>query len=233
MCARRLAREPVQYILGDWDFMDLTLEVRPPVLIPRPETEGLVELVAQAHGDAAAFLDVGCGTGAIGLALLSRLPAARCVGIDVSASAAALAARNAELCGLDDRYSAAAVDGGVAAWRPSDQRFDVVVSNPPYIPRADYEQLEPEVAGHEDERALCGGDDGLDVVREVLLAAPRLLRQGGPRAVWLEVDPSHPPLIEAWLRDARPDLGMELARAEWDVFGRLRFCEVRWRGGVE
>ena len=95
------------------------------------------------------------------------------------------------------------------------------------------EQLEPEVAGHEDERALCGGDDGLDVVREVLLAAPRLLRQGGPRAVWLEVDPSHPPLIEAWLRDARPDLGMELARAEWDVFGRLRFCEVRWRGGVE
>ena len=127
MCARRLAREPVQYILGDWDFMDLTLEVRPPVLIPRPETEGLVELVAQAHGDAAAFLDVGCGTGAIGLALLSKLPAARCVGIDVSASAAALAARNAELCGLDDRYSAAAVDGGVAAWRPSDQRFDVVV----------------------------------------------------------------------------------------------------------
>lgn len=237
MCAARLERVPVQYILGDWDFHALTLALRPPVLIPRPETEELVELVLAAHaaadgdsgGGGGSFLDVGCGSGAIGLALLAARPRATCVGIDVSEAAAALAAENAERCGLGARYRAELVPAGVAAYA-APPAYDAIVSNPPYIPRADMAGLAPEVRAHEDERALCGGDDGLDVVRQVLEAAPRLLRPDGPRAVWLEVDPSHPPLVGAWVADARPDLGLELVRAVDDLQGLPRFCELRWRG---
>ena len=141
MCEQRLQRTPVQYILGDWDFHELVLTLRPPVLIPRPETEQLVELVLQAHAahqvqlptggaarsetpatassadvDPAAarglrILDVGCGSGAIGLALLHQMPAAECVGLDVRPEAADLAAFNAEALGLDDRYHSIMVAG--------------------------------------------------------------------------------------------------------------------------
>ena len=106
----------------------------------------------------------------------------------------------------------------------------LVVANPPYIPAADMTGLEPEVRAHEDEGALCGGADGLDVIRQLLTAAPSLLRADGPRAVWLEVDASHPPLIDAWLRaPAQAPLEMRLARWERDAGGHPRFCEVRWR----
>ena len=139
MCAPP-ERVPAQYILGDWDFHALTLAVRPPVLIPRPETEELVELVLGTHGAggaerAATFLDVGCGSGAIGLALLRALPEARCVGVDVSAAAVDLARENAAALGLG------AVRGGAPRRHEhaaeSTARVDVVVSNPPYIPAAD------------------------------------------------------------------------------------------------
>lgn len=230
MCARRLEREPVQYILGDWDFHDLTLEVQAPVLIPRPETEELVEHVLDAHAEAGnvTYLDVGCGSGAIGLALLRRMPSARCVGIDTNPVATTLAARNADRCGVGDRFEAVLVDGGVRACQLG-PRFDVLVSNPPYIPRVDMRALEPEVAWHEDEAALCGGEDGLDVIREVLSAAPRLLRPEGPRRIWLETDTSHPPLIERWIA-SHPSLGLELIRSMRDAFGRPRFCELSWDG---
>ena len=139
MCVRRLDREPVQYILGEWDFLELTLALRPPVLIPRPETEELVEHVLRAHSSARRFLDVGCGSGAIGLALLNRLSDARCVGVDVSDAAATLATENAVRCGLSARYDAQLVDGGIAAFgrAAAPALVDVVVSNPPYIPRAE------------------------------------------------------------------------------------------------
>ncbi len=238
MCTRRIERTPVQYILGDWDFHELTLEVRPPVLIPRPETEELVEHVLAALGgeDGAGgesaggsgeidILDVGCGTGAIGLALLNRLPNARCVGIDVCPTARTLSQANAERLGLSSRYEALLVDGGIAACHLSPRRFDVIVSNPPYIPRADMAALEPEVAWHEDAGALCGGVDGLDVVRELLLAAPRLLRTDGPRSIWLEVDTSHPPLLERWLQE-QTTLGLHMVRWMRDACGRPRFCEI-------
>jgi release factor glutamine methyltransferase len=257
MCAMRLERTPVQYILGDWDFHDLTLALRQPVLIPRPETEELVEHVLQAHARpereaeaARTFLDVGCGSGAIGLALLHSLSDSTCVAIDVSAEAVALATENAARCGVAGRYTAQLVAGGIASYGAVDvsnsaiagecgdtdarrpPRFDVIVSNPPYIPRADMPTLEREVVGYEDERALCGGTDGLDVVRDLLSVAPRLLRPEGPRAIWLEVDPSHPPLIQEWLarEPQASELRMELVRWLSDGYGRPRFCEVRWLG---
>lgn len=235
MCARRLEREPVQYILGEWDFLELTLSLRPPVLIPRPETEELVEHVLRAHPTSQRFLDVGCGSGAIGLALIHRLAHASCVGVDVSEAATVLAAENAQRCGLSDRYEAQLVEGGIAAFgsveRLPPPSFDVIVSNPPYIPRADMAALEPEVAGHEDDQALCGGLDGLDVVKDVLRAAPMLLAPSGPRAVWLEVDTSHPPLIDAWVRaPAQAALRLEVAASLADLYGRDRFVEIRWSG---
>ena len=255
MCTQRLNRVPVQYILGDWDFRELTLTLRPPTLIPRPETEELVQLVLDAHGGepesqdaASAFLDVGCGSGAIGLALLHSLRGSTCVGIDVSEDAVALATLNAEQCGLSQRYAAHLVPDGIAGYDSSFEAgegaqgegagsstttalFDVIVSNPPYIPRADMAALEAEVAHHEDDRALCGGNDGLDVVRDLLRAAPRLLNPEGPRAIWLEVDTSHPPLIEGWLRDEPQATELCMVMTRWlpDAFGRPRFCEVRWR----
>ena len=240
MCARRLAREPVQYILGEWDFLELTLALRPPVLIPRPETEELVEHVLRTHSQGAhansqpvRFLDVGCGSGAIGVALLHRLPSARCVGIDVSADASALAMENAARCGVATRYEAALVSGGIAAYAAAASRgsFDIIVSNPPYIPRADMALIEPEVVAYEDDGALCGGTDGLDVVRDILRAAPILLDPQGPRSIWMEVDTSHPPLIEAWISAAaQASLGLELVRWLPDLYERPRFVELRWRG---
>ena len=160
---------------------------------------------------------------------MRALPAARCVGVDVSAAAVELARENAAALGLGARYEG--VRRGIAEHAAeSTARVDVVVSNPPYIPAADMPALEPEVRAHEDEGALCGGADGLDVIRQLLTAAPSLLRAAGPRAVWLEVDASHPPLIDAWLRaPAQAPLEMRLARWERDAGGHPRFCEVRWR----
>lgn len=258
MCARRLERMPVQYILGDWDFLDLTLRVEPPVLVPRPETE---ELVLHVLRECAALgtprpraLDVGCGTGAIGLALLARLPAAEVVAIDPAPHAVQLARRNARELGLDARYTceqcaieACGVDGvGIpAADAPRSApppppptgdapaaasqlgqlgAFDVIVSNPPYIPQADMSGLEPEVASWEDWGALCGGASGLDVVLHILARAASLLRAPGCE-LWLEVDPSHPAQIEAWVR-AHPRARLRYLETRTDLGGHQRFCRL-------
>lgn len=253
MCLQRLRRTPVQYIVGDWDFHELTLRLSPPVLIPRPETEELVELVlASTRGPAAAaaaagrdfrILDVGCGSGAIGLALLRQLPNAECVGLDVSTEAIALSRLNARELGLSSRYEAVLEPLGIAALArrsPPEptaaaagvaRRFDVLVSNAPYIPSADMLSLPPEVRRFEDERALCGGQDGLDVIRDVLRAAPLLLRPGGTRGIWLEVDVSHPPLLREWLHEpGARGLGVGMVRWILDLSGRPRFCELQWDG---
>ena len=131
MCAQRLERTPVQYILGDWDFLDLTLAMRPPVLIPRPETEELVDHVLKSHGASAesssgrasTFLDVGCGTGAIGLALLHGMRSSTCVAIDLSADAVAAGhiALQGDAHGLPELRArplrAQALVGGNDTWR--------------------------------------------------------------------------------------------------------------------
>ncbi|WP_144187000.1 peptide chain release factor N(5)-glutamine methyltransferase [Elioraea rosea] len=178
LVARRAAREPSAHLTGTRGFWTLDLAVTPDVLIPRPDTETIVACALDHVRDRCAVhrvLDLGTGSGAILLALLSELPRAYGVGLDRSAAALAVARRNAEACGVAARAGfvrgnwARAIAGG----------FDIVVSNPPYIDQATIATLEPEVARHEPRGALDGGEDGLDAYRAILPDLRRLLAPGG------------------------------------------------------
>ena len=171
MLARRVSRYPLAYILGEKEFFGLTLDVTPSVLIPRPETETLVEQVISRVGKDAKIADVGVGSGAIAVALAVNLPEARVWGTDTSEQALKVARANAEKHAVSERVSMVSgnlLDPLIAAGL----QFDVVVSNPPYIPSAIIETLEPEVR-FEPSGALDGGDDGLDVYRALLPQAAR------------------------------------------------------------
>jgi release factor glutamine methyltransferase len=176
---RRGTREPLQYILGRQGFRELDLEVGPGVLIPRPETERLVEAVLEwSKGQSEIMaLDVGTGTGAIALSLLTEGPFAGAVGTDISPDALAYATRNRAEAGLDSRLELR--QGRLFEPVGPEERFDVVVSNPPYVPEVDREGLQTEVGRWEPEAALFAGDDGLAILRELVPAAASVLRPGG------------------------------------------------------
>jgi len=176
---RRGQREPLQYILGRQGFRELDLEVGPGVLIPRPETEQLVELVLAWAGDRPDLvaLDVGTGSGAIALSLLVEGPFARVVGTDASADALAWAARNRASAGLDSRLELR--EGRLFGTLHAGETFDAVVSNPPYVAETDRDGLQPEVADWEPEQALFAGEDGLAVLRELVPQAAGVLKPGG------------------------------------------------------
>ena len=184
---RRAKREPLQYVLGRQAFRSLELEVGPAVLIPRPETESLVEEVlgwARARGgdDATLLgLDVGTGSGAIALSLLAEGPFARFVGVDVSPDAIDVAGRNAEALGLQNRFEPRI--GGAFTALATGERFDAIVSNPPYVAEAQRADLAPEIVDWEPGVALFGGADGLEVIREIARGASARLRPGGLLAV--------------------------------------------------
>lgn len=234
LLGRRLLRQPIQHIVGDWDFVGITLAMQKGVLCPRPETEQLVMLcmdVINASGEdipSPRILDVGCGTGAIGLALLDLLPYAECDAIDIEEACVELAMDNAELNHLQTRYRCAlfGVTEFAAAFAEleMDARYDLVVSNPPYIPDAAMVTLEPEVRLHERGTALFGGPDGLDVVRQILSGLPGLLEPGG--TLLMEVDDSHPVLIEAMLRDDPAYSMLRFVSSERDWFGNSRFVKI-------
>jgi release factor glutamine methyltransferase len=209
---RRQAREPVAYIRGRRAFRAIELEVTPAVLIPRPETETLVEVALEvlaavpagrdarggagdvgqgaeaAPGGAAALgryepvaLDVGTGSGCIALALAAENPFVRLLATDVSEAAVKVARRNAARLGLGGRVDIRR--GDLLDDLPSRERFDLIVSNPPYIPAAEYRALEANVRDYEPRLALDGGEDGLDVYRRLIPAAAARLRPGGVLAV--------------------------------------------------
>ncbi|HYD85853.1 MAG TPA: peptide chain release factor N(5)-glutamine methyltransferase [Vitreimonas sp.] len=177
LALRRLDREPIGHILGRKAFWTLDLEVNADVLSPRPETELLVETALEIlpKDKRARVLDLGVGSGAILLAILAERPFATGVGVDISDAALAVAKRNAEKLGFADRLELRSANWceGLA------HTFDLVVSNPPYIPTADIEGLEPEVARFEPRPALDGGADGLDAYRIIIAALPRLLAPYG------------------------------------------------------
>lgn len=193
---RRLRREPLQYILGEVHFRELVLEVDPRVLIPRPETEVLVgEVLAWAErrgaaggipADGLSALDIGTGSGAIILSLAREGPFGKLVATDVSADALAVARGNAERCGVAERVEFR--EGSL--WEPltRGERFDVVVSNPPYIAESEREELQPEVLEWEPETALFAPGDGLAVLAALITGAPSHLEPGGLLALEMGAD---------------------------------------------
>jgi release factor glutamine methyltransferase len=178
LIARRAAHEPLALILGRREFWSLDFAVSPATLIPRPESETLIEAALAAFPDRGAVrsvLDLGTGTGCLLLAALSEFPAAFGLGVDRVPAAAVLAAHNAAALGLAGRAAFLAGDWAAALAG----RFDLILSNPPYIATADLAGLMPEVAGHEPSSALNGGADGNDAYRRIIADLPRLLASGG------------------------------------------------------
>ncbi len=181
LAARRLKREPVARILGVKEFWSLPLTVTPDVLVPRPETETVVEAALDVFGisrtkmEKLRILDIGTGTGALLLALLSELHKAVGIGTDISGAAVEVARENAERNSLAARCNLIVCD--IAAGVQG--KFDLVVSNPPYVARGDIAALAPEVRAYDPAVALDGGSDGLDAYRAIAVEAHRLLAPGG------------------------------------------------------
>jgi release factor glutamine methyltransferase len=185
LVARRERREPAAYVVGHREFWQRDFEVGPGVLVPRPETEIVVEQAlrglrpAAAHGRAAArrllVADVGTGCGCLAVTLAAELPQARVVATDTSRAALAFARRNARRHEVTER-----VDFVETSFLSNvDARFDLIVSNPPYVPASQMKDLPPEVRDYEPREALAAGPDGLDAIRDLLLQAESRLRESG------------------------------------------------------
>ncbi len=177
---RRMRCEPMQYITGVQEFFGLTFEVGPGVLIPRPETELLVEAALDRlpQDRPVTVLDVGTGTGAIAIAVASRLPEATVVAVDLWAAALAIARRNVRRHGMEGRV--ALIGSDLLEDVPeAAMPFDAILSNPPYVPEGDRAGMHPQVRDHEPAEALFAGVDGLGVYRRLIPEAYRALRAGG------------------------------------------------------
>ena len=179
---RRVRREPVSRILGRKGFWKIMLNVTPDVLSPRPDTETLLDIATLAFTPQQAFsvIDLGTGSGAILLALLTERPAAHGVGSDISSEALAVARENAANLDLEGRATFLRTEWATGF---GNQSFDLVVSNPPYIPSDDIPGLDPEVRDHDPILALDGGPDGLVAYRELAPEIARILKPGGVFAV--------------------------------------------------
>lgn len=211
---RRCGHEPLQYLLGETEFMSLRFRVMPGVLIPRPETEILVEVVAgslSGRGETA-ILDVGTGSGCIAVSLAFLLPDARISGIDVSETAVRVARENAARNGVSGRVRFDSADVNSESFPGArDAMFDAVVSNPPYVSLAGWSRLPEEIRGHEPRGALCDEGDGLSFYRLLASKAKRVLFPGGH--VFFEVGDGQDAAVESILSEqgyrdveAYPDL---------------------------
>lgn len=229
---RREAHEPVAYIRGVRAFRTIELEVTRDVLIPRPETETLVEVALETLAAAPAsgasheplVLDVGTGSGCVALALAAENPYVHVVATDISDDALGVARRNAARLGLEGRVDFAASD--LLAGLPAGQPFDLIVSNPPYISAADYAGLEANVRDYEPRLALLAGADGLDVYRRLVPEAAGRLRRGGTLA--LEVGRGQAAAVRELIAAAG---SFALARERADLGGIARVVWARRRGG--
>lgn len=212
---RRLSGEPIARILGRREFWSLDFLLSPETLVPRPDTETLVEAALTLTPDRAAPLDIadlGTGTGCILIALLHELPQARGVGLDISSDALATARLNAQRHGVAERTTF--LHGDWSSAFGSD--LDLIVSNPPYIATADIDALAPDVKDYDPRRALDGGPDGLAAYRALIPAAVKALRPGG--ALLLEVGADQAESVAQILAAA----GLAPARPHHDLGGRAR-----------
>jgi release factor glutamine methyltransferase len=232
----REGRTPIQILLGEIPFHEVTLRVEAGVFIPRPETEGLVEaVIGELSGgppgtrgptggpSSGTFLELGTGTGAISVALLHALPGWRAVAVDRSPPALRLAARNAARNGVAERLVLQPADFREADFSPPGAPFDAVVSNPPYVRSGDIDSLPPEVSRHDPREALDGGADGLDSLRRMASGLPRWLGPGG--LVALEIGADQADDAVGMMRPLVPDV-----RVRPDLAGRPRHLIGRFRG---
>lgn len=222
LVTRRAAREPVAYITGHREFWGLDFEVTPDVLIPRPETEFIVEAAVRSWAgarDPAAIIDVGTGSGCLAIALASEFPEATVTATDISPAALRVAARNAARHGVAGRIRFVAADLFDASLRcPA----DLIVSNPPYVPDEDRAFLQAEVVCHEPALAIFGGpDEGLGTVRQLLARAPGHLAPGG--VLVMEFGDGQ----EEGVRRAARDAGWEVDRIDRDLQGIARVAVLR------
>jgi release factor glutamine methyltransferase len=178
LVSRRAAGEPLQYLLGEWEFLGRTFRVDPRALIPRGETEGIVEVSREQAPAACRILDVGTGSGVLAVTLALERPGCTVLALDRSPAALALARENAARHGVGGRVRLLASDW-LSALRPGTP-FDLVVANPPYVPLAEAPHLSKTVSEHEPPLALYGGEDGLDGVRALLRSLPPFLSPGAP-----------------------------------------------------
>ncbi len=198
MIARRVAREPIAYIIGSKEFFSLDFEVTPAVLIPRPETETVVEAALKflAMRPEPRVLDIGTGSGAIAIAIAANAPNVQIKAIDISQEALEVARRNAIRHRCTDRLDLIAAD-----LFPDDaSRFDLIVSNPPYVADGDFETLQPEIRLHEPRVALTFGTDGLDMYRRIAAASRARLTPEG--AVMVEIGAGQAAEVQALFRRA-------------------------------
>ena len=219
MVRRRLRREPVAYIVGRRGFRGIELAVDSQVLVPRPETELLVEVALERRP--ATLLDVGTGSGAIALAVATELPECEVTATDTSPSALGVARANAERLGLGDRVRF--LPGSL----PSEEDFELVLANLPYVAEGEWATLQPELTRWEPRQALLAGPDGLDAIRELIasLAAHHGSHAGGAHpAVALEIGAGQADAVEALMRDAgfvAIERRRDLAGIERVVMGEL------------
>lgn len=213
VAARRLRGEPVFRIIGEKGFWGLAFTLNVATLVPRPETEMLVrrglELLEVRRSKR--ILDLGTGTGCIVIALLSELPTATAVAVDLAEVAVTAARQNAERHGVGERLEVR--QGSWFAPLVADERFDLIVSNPPYIGQAELATLAPEVREHDPVLALDGGPDGLDAYRELSAGAPAFLKAGG--SLLLEIGYQQGPAVRSLVHAA----GFERVTLEKDLAG--------------
>lgn len=215
---RRAASEPVAYIVGKQDFFGLTLAVSPAVLIPRGDSEVLVEAALAARPNAKRVLDCGTGSGALLLAVLANLPRAIGIGIDRSPEALAVARGNAETTGLADRAEMRMADWDQADLSAGLGHFDLILANPPYVEET--AELAPSVRAYEPAGALFAGIEGLDAYRVLLPQLPDLLAPDG--AALIEIGHTQADPVAAIARGA----GFE-CRLHQDLGGRPRVLELQ------
>jgi release factor glutamine methyltransferase len=226
---RVAAGEPVQYVIGCWEFRGLSLITDKRALIPRPETEQLVELVLRSpqirESEHPRIVDVGTGSGCIALALAKECPHAKILATDISEDALALARDNAARLGLTERitFVSATLDDIL-----DPATVDILVSNPPYIPSKAVDSLAPSVRDHEPRLALDGGDDGLAILRSIAEEATFALRSGGGLFFELSAEHHQASAMTRYLTE----LGFEHITAHRDFANADRFLSATLAHGL-